>query len=518
MNDTKNIEIAILYQISRAVLHERNVSLLLKNVLDILSKEMGFQRGTFTLLRESMLFIEASQGLNPDEIKRGKYHLGEGITGRVAELASPIIIPDISLDPNFLNRTRTRNYPHNIAFVCVPIMHLGKVIGTLSIDRNLEGVKSPHERLTEDQKLLETVAAITAEAVSVSLEIHEERAKLLAENQRLREELSQKKSPASLVGNCNSMRNIYNMINQVADTSAPVLIRGNSGTGKELLSKVIQMKSARRGMAMVTVDCSSIPEALQEIELFGQEKSNPGGEISCRIGRAESASDGTLFLDEIGALTMPVQVKLLHFLQEHTFTRVGGKEEIKADVRILAATSMDLESMMENGTFREDLYYRLNVFPIHLPDLHSRGSDIILLAEFFLEKYNELYHKEIKRISSPAINMLMAYHWPGNVRELENCMERAVLSTNDDMISGYNLPPSLQTGEPSAECKTAPDGSASFDVRVDSFERELIVNALKANHGNIAASARSLGISNRIIHYKIRKLSITPEWYRSTGE
>lgn len=516
MNDrTKDVEIAILNRISRAVLHERDVSALLKNVLDAMFKEIGFKRGTFTLLRDDTLYIEASHGLTDQEIARGKYLLGEGITGRVAETAKPILIPDISVDPNFLNRTQTRSELKNVAFLCVPVLHMEKVIGTLSMDREV----TPETDLEHDMQLLETVANITADAVQTCLQEHEERERLIAENRRLRDELDVKSNrPKAIIGNCNAMRGVYNMIEQVAPTNATVLIRGSSGTGKELVARAIQTGSTRRGAPFVTVNCAAMPENLVESELFGHEKGSFTGAVSRRIGRVEAANGGTLFLDEIGDLSLPVQVKLLRFLQERTFFRVGGNEELKMDVRIIAATSRDLEAKMADGTFREDLYYRLNVFPIMLPDLRNRRSDIMLLSEYFLDKFSRLYGKNIKRISTPAINMMMSYHWPGNVRELENCMERAVLTAGDDVIAGYDLPPSLQTGEASATNKVSRDGTADFDTLVNSFERELIVESLKANRGNVSASARALGISNRVIHYKIQKLGITPEWYRVNAE
>ena len=221
-----------------------------------------------------------------------------------------------------------------------------------------------------------------------------------------------------------------------------------------------------------------------------------------------------MFLDEIGDLSQPVQVKLLRFLQEKTFERIGSNESIKVDVRVLAATSRNLEKLMIDGLFREDLYYRLNVFPIHLPDLKERRSDIMLLADHFLEKYNRLYDRSIKRISTPAINMMMAYHWPGNVRELENCIERAVLTASDNVIHGYNLPPSLQTGQATNTATIVPEKNADLETLVSSFERELIVDALKMKRSNVAAAARQLGITQRIIHYKIQKMNINPGLYK----
>ena len=509
MDSKYMLEIAVLNSISKSVVHERNIPNLLKTVLDILHKEMGLLRGTFTLRHGDTLFIEASNGLTEEEMRRGTYQFGEGITGKVASTGQPRVIPDISAEPEFLGKTQARRGMKNIAFICVPVIHLEKVIGTLSIDREV----TPESDLERDLKLLETVANITAEAVAACLAQHEEQEKLKAENIRLREQLGESLRPVNIIGNCSAMKNVYAQIAQVAASNAAVLIRGASGTGKELVARAIQLAGKRADKPFICVNCTALPDNLIESELFGHEKGAFPGAISTRYGRAEAADGGTLFLDEIGDLSMPVQAKLLRFIQERTFLRVGGSNEIKADVRIIAATSRNLEKKMEEGNFREDLYYRLNVFPIHLPSLRNRKSDIMLLAEFFLEKFNRIHNKKIVRISTPAINMLMAYHWPGNVRELENCMERAVLTTSDDVINGYNLPPSLQTGEDSGT-SIKPESKTDFATLVESFERELIVDALKASHGNVAAAARRLSVSQRIIHYKINKIGITPEWYK----
>ena len=512
MSDRSQIEIAVLNQISHTLVHEHNVSELLRNVLNILHREMGLLRGTITLRHGDTLFIEASNGLTGEEIDRGKYMIGEGITGHVAQTGRPALIPDISKEPEFLGRTQARPKKGHIAFICVPVIHRENIIGTLSIDRETE--TRERGRLEQDLRLLETVANIIAEAVASCLEQHEERRQLLEENLRLREELGATPHPSNIIGNCNAMRAVYKMISQVASSSATVLIRGASGTGKELVARAIHLASSRRDKAFMAVNCAALPDNLIESELFGYEKGAFTGAVTRRIGRAEAADGGTLFLDEIGDLSINVQVKLLRFLQDRTITRVGSNDEIKLDVRLLAATSRDLEKLMAEGKFREDLYYRLNVFPIQLPSLHKRASDIILLADHFLGKYNRLHGKNIARISTPAINMLMSYHWPGNVRELENCIERAVLTASDTVIHGYDLPPSLQTGEASGNAVIRSDAKVDFKTMVNSFERELIVEALKANAGNVAAAARQLGLSERIIHYKIDKQGITPEWYR----
>ncbi|MDD4817817.1 MAG: sigma 54-interacting transcriptional regulator [Victivallaceae bacterium] len=504
-------EISVLNHISVALVQERDVSTLLKKVLEILNRELGLLHGTITLRQDDIFFIEASQGLSDIEKSRGKYHLGEGITGMVAQTGKPCVIPDIASEPRFLDRTGARGKAKNIAFVCVPIIHTGSVIGTLSIDRKVE----KNTDLERDLRLLETLANIIAEAVSVMVEEYLERDQLLAENRRLKEELTHGRRPANIIGNCSTMQNVYSMIHQVAPSNATVLIRGASGTGKELVARAIQQESPRRDRPFIAVNCAALPDNLIESELFGHEKGAFTGAVSRRIGRAEAADGGTLFLDEIGDLSLPVQVKLLRFIQERTFSRVGSNDELKVDVRLLAATSRDLEKLMAEGKFREDLYYRLNVFPIHLPELRKRRCDIMLLAEFFLEKYSKVYNKTIKRISTPAINMLMSYHWPGNVRELENCIERAVLTATTEAISAYNLPPSLQTAEESGTAALPPkDGRVDFDTLVGSFERELIVEALKSHTGNVTAAAQQLGLSTRVIHYKIKKYGITPDWYR----
>ena len=502
-------EMAVINQISHVIVRERNVSALLHEVLDILYSEMGLEHGTITLVRGESLEIEASHGLSEEEMKRGRYKIGEGVTGRVAKSGKPKIIPDISKEPSFLNKTKTRAASKNLAFICVPVIFKDQVIGTLSIDRHV----TPETNLEHDLELLETVSNILADAVAAIRDEAEERTKLIEENKRLRLELEEKFQPASIIGKSSGMQEVYSMISQVAESAATVLIRGESGTGKELVARAVHHASARRNKPFIAINCAALPENLIESELFGHEKGSFTGAAFQRKGRFEVANGGTLFLDEIGDISLPVQVKLLRFLQEKTFERVGGHEPITVDVRVLAATSRDLEEDMAKGTFREDLYYRLNVFPIHLPRLAERKSDIILLADHFLNKFNKMYNKKIRRISTPAINMMMMYHWPGNVRELENCIERAVLTSGDDVIHGYSLPPSLQTAQ-ATDTALLPREGANLDLMVASYERELIVDSLKINRGNVAAAARSLGSTPRIIHYKIEKLKIDPVNYK----
>ncbi|HNX52297.1 MAG TPA: sigma 54-interacting transcriptional regulator [Pontiellaceae bacterium] len=505
-------ELAILYQISQAAAtHPHTVSELLIEVLDIMETELEVSRGTFTLRKPDteIFVIEASRGLTAEEKKRGQYKLGEGVTGRVAQTGQSALIPDISKDPRFLNLTKSRT-GNPTAFICVPVIYRKAVIGTMSIDLS---ITTDLEELRRYQRFLELVANILAEAVASIREELEEREGLLTENERLRRQLGDRYRMHNIIGNCSAMRSVYEQIVQVANSTATVLIRGESGTGKELVARAIHYGSERKNNAFVSVNCAALPENLIESELFGHEKGAFTGATQQRKGRFETANGGTIFLDEIGDISPSVQVRLLRVLQERTFERVGSSESVSVNVRVLAATSRNLEKEIAEETFREDLYYRLNVFPIILPPLRERRSDIMLLADHFLQKYGEMYGKNIKRISTSAINMMMAYHWPGNVRELENCLERAVLTASDEVIHGYNLPPSLQTSD-ETQTSIFPKDGADLKTMVESYEKEIIIDALKKHRGNAAATARYLNTTQRIINYRIQKLGVNPDDYK----
>ena len=299
------------------------------------------------------------------------------------------------------------------------------------------------------------------------------------------------------------------MISQVCRSNATVLVRGQSGTGKELVANSIHYNSTRAKHPFVKVNCAALPENLIESELFGHEKGAFTGAVKQKQGKFELAHRGTLFLDEIGSISLDVQVKLLRALQEREFERVGGHRTIKSDVRIIAATNKNLERAVEEGSFRGDLYYRLNVFPIFLPPLKERKTDILLLADYFVERYASENGKEIRRISTPGIDMLMSYHWPGNVRELENCIERAVLLCNEGVIHGYHLPPTLQTG---IESGTLP--AKTLEEATCNLEREMIIDSLKNTRGNITAAAGMLGTTVRKFSYKAQKYGIHYKDYR----
>ena len=496
-------DISVIQKISAAIIHERDAEKLLENVLGILEKELGMLRGTFSFLYGDTLKIEASRGLDESEKQRGLYRMGEGITGHVAERGISHVIPDLRKDSRFLNRTKSRHYENQVAFICVPLIHDGQIIGTLSIDRPVDGTTD----LDRDVALLEIIANITGDAASECIGLHNEREALLEENRKLRDMLQP--TQTDMIGKCHEMQIVYDQINTVAGSDATVLIRGGSGTGKEMVARAIVALSDRKDKPFITLNCAALPENLVESELFGHEKGAFTGAMNRRIGRAEAANGGTLFLDEIGDLTMQTQVKLLRFLQEKTFSRVGSNEELHSNVRFLAATSRNLEELIAEGKFREDLYYRLNIFPIVVPDLAKRQSDIILLAEHFIEKFNLKYGKKIVRLSTTAINLLMSYHWPGNVRELENCIERAVLTAKDDSIHSYNLPPSLQMNSNFAHnVANAAGETSTLAVMLSNYEREILTDAIKRFNGNLSSAGRSLGISPRMMNYRMNKLGL----------
>jgi Nif-specific regulatory protein len=398
----------------------------------------------------------------------------------------------------FLNRTE-------LTFLCVPIIYDGRVVGVLSADKVAHQVES----LDRELALLSSVAELLAKAVQ-SRAIEEE-------NRRLRGIVgrTQASSP-DIIGHSRVMQDVFGLVAQVADSHTTVLIHGETGTGKELIAKAIHRKSSRLRGPLVQVNCAAIPDTLIESELFGHERGAFTGALHQRRGRFEEAHGGTIFLDEVGELSAAAQVKLLRVLQEKQFQPLGSTRVVRVDVRIIAATNRILEQDLATGRFRPDLFYRLNVFPLFLPPLRDRGSDILLLADHFVLKYGKEMGKQVRKISPAVSDILLAYHWPGNVRELENCMERAVVLAERDTIETVHLPPSLQTLARVDERK----GQGKLNTVVEAQERELILGALRESAGNQTRAAKLLGTTKRIIQYRIRKLGIDASKFRpkkSTG-
>ncbi|MDZ4084302.1 MAG: sigma-54 dependent transcriptional regulator, partial [Bdellovibrionales bacterium] len=335
---------------------------------------------------------------------------------------------------------------------------------------------------------------------------------LEVENRVLRKELQKEYSFQNLVGNSEAMHKIFELIRKVSDSPTNVLVTGESGTGKEMVAKAIHYNSPLKDRPFVSVNCGAIPENLVESELFGHKKGSFTGAISDKDGLFEVADGGTLFLDEIGELPLSSQVRILRAIQEKTVRRVGGTEDIKVEVRIIAATNRDLEFMVQQGTFRQDLYYRLNVINIRTPALRERRDDIPLLASHFLQKYSERFNKAIQTISKEAMDLLRKYDFPGNVRELENIIERTVALESGATVLPESLPQFVNT--PSGRKMVSSDGIEITDDGIDlqkvldQLEKELLVKAIHQANGVKKRAAKLLGITFRSMRYRVEKFSL----------
>jgi len=500
--------LSTLLEISQALSGTLNLKAGMQRVLGTLIRHHSVVRGMVTLLRDGELHAEAVEGFE-DRARNTQIKLGEGITGKVVESGKPIVVPRVSKEPAFLNLASRRpdHLKQELSFICVPIVLNRQPVGALGVDLRFK----PERDYDSSVKFLGVVSSMIAQALNVQRMVDEERRRLLDENTHLRQELRERYDFSNIIGTSGPTRQMYEQVAQVAQTNTTVLIRGESGTGKELIAHAIHYNSLRAKKPFIKVSCAALPDTLIESELFGYEKGAFTGAAQRKKGRFEMAEGGTLFLDEIGDVNLGTQVKLLRVLQEREFERVGGTETVKVNVRLIAATNKDMEKAIAEGTFREDLYYRLNVFTIFVPPLRERKADLLLLADHFLDKFSREHNKVIKRISTPAIDMLTAYHWPGNVRELENALERAVLVCDGAVIHGHHLPPSLQTADSSGTVTRV-----SLKDAVAAYERDLILDALKTTRGNRAKAARLLDTTERILNYKVQGYGIDVRRFKSS--
>lgn len=474
-------------------------------VMSRLGEHLHAERIILAILNRenSHIFIEGLFGISPEGKEEINYNLGEGIIGSVIATGKSVLIPKIAESTDFLNRTHSpvKVNGQDISFICVPIRYKDEIIGSLSFHKVYGRIYA----FDEDVRLLRIVGSMIGRAVRRRQEYAEELEQLRNENIILKGELSQRIRSDSIIGNSGKMNDVFSLIESVACTDATVLIRGESGVGKELIADAIHLNSHRKDMPLVKVNCAALPENLIESELFGHEKGAFTGAISQRIGRFEASQGGTIFLDELGEIPLSTQVKLLRVIQQREIERVGSLKPVKVDVRIVCATNRNLEDMISKGLFREDLYYRINVFPLYLPSLRERVNDIPVLANHFIEKFNKRHGRNIKRITSMAIDMLMVYHWPGNIRELENCIERACILSNDGVIRAHNLPPTLQTAVSS---KTTEVGT--LEMILEKHEKQLIMDSMISTKGNIAKAAKILGVTERMMGIRLKKYNIDP--------
>ena len=502
-NNIFELELKTLYAISQKIGQVLNLDHTLMAILEILSKNLSMERGTVTLKDRDrgLLKIIASHGLDLMEQKRGIYHPGEGVTGAIFETAQPFAVPDIGKEPLFLNRTQARNLTKNsLAFIGVPILLNNDPIGVLSVDR----LFGPEVDFKEDIRFLTIVATLMAQFVQLNRQVERREEHLLTENRSLRAEVSAKYNHFFAVGVSPAMQTLNKMIRKVAPSRASVLLLGESGTGKTLTARIIHELSQRRRNPFAKVNCAALPDNLIESELFGHEKGAFTGATQLKKGRLEEADSGTIFLDEVGELPLPVQAKLLRFLQEREFERLGSTQTRKVDVRIIAATNIDLNRAVEDGRFRSDLFYRLNVFPISIPPLRQRKADLPLLVDYFISKTAREYGRQFY-FSAECMEILASYNWPGNVRELENLIERVAIMAESNQIQPRMLPAYLFNSKatPSFE---APNTTTTS--RLEMMERETVLEALARNDWVQQKAAREIGLTLRQMGYRVKKFKL----------
>ena len=496
-------QLRLLHDLTRVMDSAAAVEDALDEALALMAKHLRMMRGSITLIspQTGEIRIESAWGLTQAERQRGRYRAGEGVIGRVIMTGQPMYVTNVSDEPLFLNKTRSRNLKSDsISFICVPIRWNERVVGTLSVDHLLADVAT----LEEEMRLLTIIAALLRDAALQLQHGMDEKCELTR--------------PRGFVGNSGKMEIVYAQIAQVASSATTVLLHGESGTGKELAAKAIHAASARARKPFISLNCATLPETLVESEIFGHERGAFTGASAVRKGRFELANGGTLFLDEIGELPPLTQAKLLRVLQERSFERLGGMETIHVDVRFITATNRNLEKMVEDGLFRRDLYYRLNVFPVHLPPLRERSDDILPLAMHFLQKFAEANGRRQIQLSEKVRGMLQEYSWPGNIRELENVMERAVLLLGqENALFPQHLPPALQN----AAVRSGAGIQAAFDgglqERMDAQERASIVEALEWSRGKIGKAASRLGLTERVMGLRLKKYGLNYKDFRHPG-
>ena len=496
--------LSLLYDIAELLSITADVKDSLDKVLHLLAERLHMLQGTITLIspQSGELRIEASYGLKPAERSRGHYVQGEGIIGHVVQSGQPMYISKVSEEPRFLNRTRSRNLSKSdISYICVPIRLNRQVVGALSCDRLLTDAT----QLEEEQQLLFIIAMLLGYAAWEA-------------QRKMDEKNAVPGRPKGFIGSSEIMQRVYAQIMQVSHSQTTVFIQGESGTGKELTARAIHEASARSEQPFVSLNCAAIPESLIESELFGHEKGAFTGAVNVRKGHFEQADGGTLFLDEVGELSLMAQAKLLRVLQERSFERLGGSAPINVDVRLITATNRNLEKMVAEGTFRRDLYYRLNVFPIVLPPLRDRQDDILPLAHYFVQRFSEEAHKEGVRLSLAAMDMLQRYDWPGNIRELENAMERAILLLGrQSLILPQHLPQALhrygEAGQDKAQAQNY-TARATLQEYLDELEKACIIDAMESCGGQIVKAAKVLGLTQRILGLRLKKYGIDYRQFR----
>lgn len=522
ISESSHNDLLVIDEVARLIGQSADAEHAISATLRLLSQVLGLNRGRVLLpdTGSGNLGIRYAYGLTTDERARGSYALGEGVTGKVMQTGQTAIVQDIDDEPRYLRRAvgRTTLPPETVAYIAMPLFKDDTAIGVLAVHR----LRRRQRPFSADLRVLRVVATLISQILHINRLISERTAALISENRSLKNALDSKGGPYGILGESAALGNALRQAHRVADTGASVLLTGDSGTGKEKFARMLHLVSARKDCPFVALNCAAIPSELLESELFGHEKGSFTGAVQTKKGRIEMASAGTLFLDEIGDLSLGLQSKLLRVLEEQTIQRVGGVKDISVDIRVVAATHKNLQEAVNTRQFRIDLFYRLNVFPIHLPALCDRSGDVRILARHFLNGANQNYSRNVT-FGPRVVERLEDYRWPGNIRQLENVIKRAVLLANAEQISCGEIEAILnQESHIHSEPGRTPSARQSTTYAVNSLsnaamrpyswvreeESESLRDALQRFGGNKTRAAISLGLTPRQFRYRLDKLGL----------
>nr|WP_018873311.1 sigma-54-dependent Fis family transcriptional regulator [Thioalkalivibrio sp. ALJ16] len=528
---TREQEITLLLEVAKLMGRSGDPDAAIYRILGMMSQLLGLNRGRVLMPDPDTgkLRIRHAYGLTDAERERGSYSLGEGVTGRVMKTGQIALIQDIDNEPEYLARAidRATLPQETVAYIAVPIVQDEHAIGVLGVHR----LRRRSRQFQDDLNVLRVIASMIGQVLRINQLIAERTAELVSENRYLKNALDTQGAKYGILGESPALKHVLKQVHRIADTQATVLITGDSGTGKEKIARMIHHISQRSSRPFISLNCAAIPADLLESELFGHEKGAFTGASQAKTGKIALADGGTLFLDEIGDMPEALQSKILRVLQERVVQPIGGARDIPVDVRIVAATHQDLQGAVNAGKFRLDLFYRLNVIPLHMPALRDRASDIRLLTRHFLDRFNHQHGWNVV-LDEGVLERLEHFDWPGNIRQLENVLERAVLLSSEGRIDtdlvdsilheesrinpGQNAVARYESApaETAEGTKTGPANEAFRPSvvrpyrRVHADEAQQLVQAIEAHGGNKTRAALALGMTPRQLRYRLKKLGI----------
>ncbi len=511
-----DLELVTIYEISKILTSSLDFQKSVREALNVMLTHLHMRHAMVSMVQgEGKLHVLGAAGV-PFAVQEDIILDSEsGIVGQVLKHGSPMVVPDITADPVFINRTgRDLSQCAGVALIAVPVKIGREVVGVLSVDRP-PGASKPAS-FDRDVRLLSLVASLVGQTFKLHQAIAAERAQLMLETHRLQKQLQGKYDVENVIGRSKRMKEVFADVHQAAPGNSTILLRGESGTGKEAIAHAIHYLSPRSKGPFVKVNCAALPETLLESELFGYKRGAFTGAADDRVGLFQQADGGTLFLDEIGETSPAFQVKLLRVLQEGEFRPLGSNRVVSTDVRVIAATNRDLEEDVRTGRFREDLYYRLATISLHVPALRERPDDLPELARRLLDNASRAMDKPVEGFTPAALAGMLAYHWPGNVRELQNEILRMVALADTPLLGAELLSPRVHQGAalPPLALDLAPaaaGGSGSLKERMEQLEMEVLAAAMRRHRGNKSRAARELGLSRVGLRAKLARYGLEPD-------